>query len=199
MVLDASHASDDVFDQMLETSRAPIILSHSGCKSLFEHPRNIDDARIKELAAAGGTIQINSYNAYLISVPPNAERDKARRALYDRLDSIAGMTSVQASAAMREVAVSVKVLNTQHATPRATIDDFMKHVTHALDLAGPNHVGIGCDWDGGGGVTGMEDVAAIPKITDRLVKLGYTETQLSAFWGGNVLRVLKAAHEARKT
>lgn len=74
----------------------------------------------------------------------------------------------------------------------------MKHVTHALDLAGPNHVGIGCDWDGGG-VTGMEDVAAIPKITDRLVKLGYTETQLSAFWGGNVLRVLKAAHEARKT
>ncbi len=75
MVLDASHASDDVFDQMLETSRAPIILSHSGCKSLFEHPRNIDDARIKELAAAGGTIQINSYNAYLISVPPNAERD----------------------------------------------------------------------------------------------------------------------------
>jgi len=115
VVLDASHASDDVFDQMLETSRAPIILSHSGCKSVFEHLRKIDDARIKKLAAAGGTIQINSYSAYLISVPPNPERDKARRALYDRLDSIAGMTSVQASAAMREVAVGVKVLNTQHA------------------------------------------------------------------------------------
>ena len=199
MVLDASHASDDVFDQMLEMSHAPIILSHSGCKSVFDHPRNIDDARIKKLAAAGGTIQINSYNAYLINVPPNPERDKARRALFDRLDGLDSMTPSQAAAAVRGVAADVKALNAKYATPRATIDDFMAHVTHALNLVGPEHVGIGCDWDGGGGVTGMEDVAAIPQITDRLVKLGYTETQLSAFWGGNVLRVLKAAHEARKT
>src|ERR1700761_7397135 len=70
MVADASHASDAVFDQMLETSRAPIILSHSGCRAVFNHPRNIDDARIKKLAAAGGTIQINSYNASPIDVTP---------------------------------------------------------------------------------------------------------------------------------
>jgi len=57
---------------------------------------------------------------------------------------------------------------------------------------------VGCDWDGGGGVTGMEDVASVPKITERLVKLGHTEAQLAAFWGGNALRVLKAAHDARK-
>ena len=63
---------------------------------------------------------------------------------------------------------------------------------------GPEHVGVGCDWDGGGGVVGMEDVTSIPKITERLVKLGYTEPQLAAFWGGNALRVLKAAHDARK-
>ncbi len=198
MVLDASHASDDVFDQMLEMSRAPIILSHSGCKSVFNHPRNIDDARIKKLAAAGGTIQINSYNAYLITVPPNPERDKERRALNDRLDDMDKMTSAEAMAAVREVAAGLKILNAKYATPRATIDDFMAHVTHALNLVGPEHVGIGCDWDGGGGVTGMEDVAAIPQITDRLVKLGYTEAQLSNFWGGNVLRILSAAHAARK-
>lgn len=198
MVLDASHASDDVFDQMLEMSRASIILSHSGCKSVFDHPRNIDDARIKKLAAAGGTIQINSYNAYLITVPPNPERDKERRALNDRLDDMDKMTPAEAMAAVREAGAGLKMLNAKYATPRATIADFMAHVTHALDLVGPEHVGIGCDWDGGGGVTGMEDVAAIPQITDRLVKLGYTETQLSAFWGGNVLRVLKAVHEARK-
>ena len=198
MVLDASHASDDVFDQMLEMSRAPIILSHSGCKSVFNHPRNIEDARIKKLAAAGGTIQINSYNAYLITVPPNPERDKERRALNDRLDDMDKMTPAEATAAVREVAAGMKMLNAKYATPRATIDDFMAHVTHALDLVGPEHVGIGCDWDGGGGVTGMEDVAAIAQITDRLVKLGYTETQLAAFWGGNVLRILAAAHAARK-
>ena len=77
IVLDASHASDDVFDQMMDLSRAPIICSHSGCRAVFDHPRNLDDARIKKLAASGSTIQINSYNEYLVRVPPNPARDKA--------------------------------------------------------------------------------------------------------------------------
>ncbi len=198
MVLDASHASDDVFDQMMAISRVPIILSHSGCRAVFNHPRNIDDARIKKLAAAGGTIQINSYNSYLIDVPPNPERDKARAALAQKRGNISAMTPREAAAAMREAARDMKEIEARYPEPRATFDMYMQHVTHALDLVGPDHVGVGCDWDGGGGVTGMEDVAAIPKITERLVKLGYSETQLASFWGGNALRVLKAAHEARK-
>src|SRR5450432_2942226 len=91
IVLDASHASDDVFDQMAELSHAPIILSHSGCRAVHDHPRNIDDARIKKLAAAGGTVQINSYNAYLIDVPRDPERDKARGTLYQKLENLSGM------------------------------------------------------------------------------------------------------------
>ena len=199
MVLDASHASDDVFDQMMAISRSPIILSHSGCRAVFNHPRNIDDARIKKLAAAGGTIQINSYNSYLIEVPPNPERDKARAALGQKRRDVSAMTPREAAAAMREAARDMKEIEARYPEPRATFDMYMQHVTHALDLVGPDHVGVGCDWDGGGGVAGMEDVAAIPKITERLVKLGYSETQLAGFWGGNALRVLKAAHEARKT
>jgi membrane dipeptidase len=199
MVLDASHASDNVFDQMMEISRSPIILSHSGCRAVFDHPRNIDDARIKKLAAAGGTIQINSYNSYLIEVPPNPERDKARAALGQKRRDISVMTPREAAAAMRDAARDMKEIDARYPEPHATFDMYMQHVTHALDLVGPDHVGVGCDWDGGGGVTGMEDVAAIPKITEWLVKLGYSETQLAAFWGGNALRVLKAAHEARKT
>jgi membrane dipeptidase len=74
----------------------------------------------------------------------------------------------------------------------------MKHILHALDLVGPDHVGIGADWDGGGGVDGLNDVTALPKITDRLLKAGYTEAQLANFWGGNALRVLGKAHAARK-
>jgi membrane dipeptidase len=199
MVLDASHAADSVFDQMMEVSRSPIILSHSGCRAVHDHPRNIDDARIKKLAAAGGTVQINSYNDYLIDVPPDPERSKARGALYGKLENLSNMTPAEAAAAMREVAVGMKALDAKYPQPRATFETYMSHVTHALDLVGPEHVGVGADWDGGGGVTGMEDVAAIPKITERLVKLGYTEAQLAGFWGGNALRVLKAAHEARKT
>jgi len=198
MILDASHASDAVFDQLMEISRTPIILSHSGCRAVFGHPRNIDDARIKKLAAAGGTIQINSYNSYLIDVPPNPERDKARAALGQKMRNLADLTPAQRTAVMREVAQGRKEIEDRYPEPRATFDMYMQHVTHALDLVGPDHVGVGCDWDGGGGVTGMEDVAAIPKITERLVKLGYTQAQLTAFWGGNALRVLKAAHEARK-
>jgi membrane dipeptidase len=198
MVLDASHASDLVFDQLMELSRAPIILSHSGCRAVHDHPRNIDDARIRKLAAAGGTIQINSYNAYLIDVPRDPERDKARGALYEKLENLSSMTPAQATAAVREVATGMKAIDAKYPQPRANFETYMQHVTHALDLVGPDHVGVGCDWDGGGGVGGMEDVTAIPKITERLVKLGYTETQLSAFWGGNALRLLKAAEKARQ-
>ena len=92
---------------------------------------------------------------------------------------------------------ATKALNKQYPIPRATFDTYMTHVMHALDLVGPEHVGVGADWDGGGGVIGMEDVSTIPKITERLVKAGYTEAQLANFWGGNALRVLGKAQEAR--
>ncbi|MCP5410961.1 MAG: membrane dipeptidase [Alphaproteobacteria bacterium] len=199
MVLDASHSADSVFDDMIELSRAPIICSHSGCRAVHDHPRNLDDARIKALAAKGGTIQINSYNDYLVSVPPNPERAKVVGPIYGKLENLSAMTPEQATAAVREAAATLKAMNAKYPQPRATFEDYMKHVTHALDLVGPDHVGVGCDWDGGGGVAGMEDVASLPRITERLLKLGYTEAQLANFWGGNALRALKAAETARKT
>jgi membrane dipeptidase len=72
----------------------------------------------------------------------------------------------------------------------------MKHVLHALEVVGPDHVGIGADWDGGGGVTGMEDVTSIPKITERLLAAGYSEGDLAKIWSGNVLRLLREAERA---
>jgi len=198
IVLDASHSSDDVFDQMMDQSRAPIICSHSGCRAVHDHPRNLDDARIKRLAAAGSTIQINSYNEYLVTVPPNPERDAARRAARGAMRNIANLSPAEATAAVRAAAVAERDVEKKYPIPRANFDEYMKHVMHALDLVGPDHVGVGADWDGGGGVVGMEDVSSIPKITERLVKAGYTEPQLANFWSGNALRVLGKVHEARK-
>jgi membrane dipeptidase len=198
IVLDASHSSDDVFDQMMDLSRTAIICSHSGCRAVHNHPRNLDDARIKRLAAAGSTIQINSYNEYLVDVPPGAQRDAARRAARAGMRNLQAMSPAEATAAVRAAAAAMRAADKQYPIPRATFDEYMKHVMHALDLVGPDHVGIGADWDGGGGVVGMNDVAAIPKITERLVKAGYTEAQLGNFWSGNALRVLGKAHEARK-
>ena len=199
IVLDASHASDDVFDQMMDLSRSPIICSHSGCRAVFDHPRNLDDGRIKKLAAAGSTIQINSYNEYLVSVPANKERDAARSAIMAGMRDSAGKSPAQIAQATRDAAKAMAELDKRMPIPHASFDTYMRHVMHALDLVGPDHVGIGADWDGGGGVTGMEDAASLPKITERLLKAGYTEAQLANFWGGNALRVLGKAQAARKS
>jgi membrane dipeptidase len=189
MVLDASHASDEVFDQMLALSAAPIILSHSGVSAVFKHPRNIDDARIRQLAAKGGVIQINSYSDYLVQIPAIPARDAAMRALGMKYGPFRNLVGERLKAYMAER----HAIEAQYPLPRATIDDVMAHLLHALKLVGPDHVGIGLDLDGGGGVTGMEDVAGIPEITKRLLAAGYSEADLAKIWGGNALRVLREA------
>lgn len=196
VILDASHASDDVFDQMAEMSRAPIICSHSGCRAVHDHPRNLDDARIKKLAAVGGSIQMNTV--YLVDESPNPDRRKAESPAMGKLEHLDGLSPAEATAQVRQAAAEMKEIDRKYPQPRATFDMYMKNILHALDLVGPDHVGVGCDWDGGGGVEGMNDITAISKITERLVKLGYTEPQLANFWGGNALRILGKAHDARK-
>jgi len=148
MLIDQSHASDEVFDQLLELSAAPIVLTHSSARSVFDHPRNLDDERLRRLAEKGGLIQVNSYPTYV----------SAREGGPD-------------------------------------FEDYMTHVLHILKVVGPEHVGFGADWDGGGGVHGMEDVTTLPKVTARLVDEGFTEAEIAAMWSGNLLRVLGEAQQ----
>lgn len=192
MVVDASHASDLALDQMIELSKTPVILSHSGCKAVFDHPRNVDDERLVKLAANGGVIQLNSYSAYLISTPENPARRAAFKKLADEYKE-----SVHDEAGRARFASAKRELDVQYPVPRATFDDFMAHVLHALMLLGVDHVGIGADWDGGGGVTGMEDVGGVYRITERLLKEGYDEAALQKIWSGNMLRVLRQAERAK--
>ena len=193
MVLDASHASDEVFDQMLALSKTPIILSHSGARAVFGHPRNIDDARIKKLADAAGVIQINSYSEYLVKMPAIPARNTAMRALNDKYGPFRTLSGDTFKAYMAER----HAIEAQYPLPVASIEDVMNHLLHVLKLVGPDHVGIGLDLDGGGGVTGMEDVAGIPEITKRLLAAGYGENDLAKIWGGNALRLLRQAEAAR--
>jgi membrane dipeptidase len=192
MVLDASHASDDVLDQLIELSKTPVILSHSGCKAVFDHARNVDDVRLRKLAASGGVIQINSLSDYLVATPDDPPRKQAMHALFERSFPLYDLTAPGRVAFEHERLA----IDRAHPEPHATFEDFMKHVLHALEVIGPDHVGIGADWDGGGGVTGMEDVASIPKITERLLAAGYTEADLAKIWSGNVLRLLREAEQA---
>ena len=194
IVIDASHASDQAFDQMLALSKTPIILSHSGAKAVFNHPRNIDDERIKKLAAAGGVIQINSYSDYMVRVPETPELDAEIRALNQKYGPYRTLSGETFRSYVRER----RATEARYPLPRATMNDLMAHIIHTLKLVGPDHVGIGLDLDGGGGVTGMDDVEGVPEITRRLVAAGYREADLVKIWSGNVLRLLREA-EAKAT
>ncbi len=187
ILLDQSHSSDAVFDQLIELSAVPFVLSHSSADAIHEHPRNIDDARLRRLAAHGGVIQVNALGAYLIDTPPNPERQAALRELH------------QGQRARRRPGAAARAGRTaagdRAALPaaQATFDDYMAHLLHILEVAGPDHVGIGADWDGGGGVDGLSDVSQIPRITARLLQAGYDERQIAGIWSGNVLRILGQA------
>lgn len=191
ILIDQSHATDAAFDQIIELSKAPIVLSHSGPAAVHAHARNIDDARIRKLAAKGGVIQINSLSAYLIQTPDIPERRAAMSALYRQFSGDVTLTPAQ----RKDLARQRREVDARHPVPKATFEDYMKHVLHALEVAGPGHVGIGADWDGGGGVTGLEDVSNLQKITERLLREGYTEAQIEGIWGGNLLRALRAAEQ----
>jgi len=194
IVLDASHASDQVLDQMLELSRAPIILSHSGSKAIFDHPRNIDDDRLRALAAKGGVIQINAFSNYMVPTPKIPEREAALAALMKSI----GMTGRDMSPAQRKAFLKGKAaIDAQWPVPRANLDDYMKHMLHAIEVAGIDHVGVSGDFDGGGGVDGMNEVTDYPAITRRLTAAGFSRADVAKIWGGNALRVLRAAEAAK--
>lgn len=187
MVIDGSHSSDATLDQMLALSKTPIILSHSGPKAANDHPRNLDDGRIKAVAAKGGVIQINSI--FLAPLNSTPERD----ALDARKEKLATMTPEE----QRKLAADYAALDAKAPYQDASFENFMASMLHVLKLVGADHVGMGADWDGGGGVKGMEDVSLLPKITARLLKEGYSETDIAKIMGGNTLRVLRKAEEAR--
>ncbi|BBD97138.1 membrane dipeptidase [Sphingobium amiense] len=194
VVPDASHSSDQVLDDLLALSTTPVLLTHSGCKAIYDHPRNIDDDHLKALAAKGGVIQMNAYGNYLKAIKPNPERQKALGALFAEMREDAKLTAEKRAELL---AKRQEIDRLYPETDRATFDDFMTHMLHALKVVGPDHVGIGLDWDGGGGVAGMEDILALPKITDALLKAGYSESDIAKIWSGNVLRVLAAAEAAK--
>lgn len=184
MIIDASHSSDETFDQLLALSKTPIILSHSGPKAIFDHPRNIDDERMRKLAASGGVMQIYSVHLQPSDNPPGADE------IFKRQEKWSTMSAEERRQLMADkAAVDAK------SKPPATFDMFMASLLHAIKVMGVDHVGIGNDWDGGGGVAGMEDVTALPKVTARLRQAGYSEADIEKVWSGNVLRLLRQAED----
>ena len=162
LILDGSHASDDTVRDMMAISTTPIILSHTGAKAIFDHPRNIDDQLLLELAENGGVIQMNIFGGYLEALEPSPERVAALDDLSDRYGT---NTSEMDEETLAAWTAERDQINANYPRPRSTYEKFMEHTFHVLNLIGPDHVGISGDWDGGGGVDGMSDVSMLQKIT----------------------------------
>jgi membrane dipeptidase len=186
MIIDGSHSSDEAFDQLLALSHAPIILSHSGPRALFEHRRNLDDVRMRRLAEAGGLMMINSV--FLVA----NDTSDARDALQERQKNWGNLDAAQ----RRQLLADLAALNAQRPYTTADFDRYMRSMLHAIRVMGVDHVGLGADWDGGGGVIGMEDVAALPRISARLRREGLSEADIAKIMGGNLLRVMRQVQAA---
>ena len=188
IVIDPSHASDAAFDDMLLLSKTPLLLSHSGAKTTFDHPRNLDDVRIRKLAAAGGAICFTSV--YLSALNSDAER----MAAFGELDKLGEMTPAEQT----DLAIRTRKLDVTQPLWSATFETFMAGLLHTISVAGVDHVCIGADWDGGGGLKGFEDVTDLPKITAALKAKGFSDADIAKLWSGNVLRIMQEAeHHAR--
>ena len=186
IMVDGSHVSDAALAQMIEQSRAPVILSHTGCRAVCDHPRNIGDDLLRALAAKGGVIQING-----LAVAMAAQADlAAKTAAVDRI-MMRFRNEVLSPAVRADVGRAWTEFEQSFPPATATMDDYVAHVLHAVEVAGEDHVGIGCDLDGGGGFTGLREVSDYPMITCALRARGLSETALGKIWGGNTLRLMR--------
>ena len=188
IVVDASHASDDALRDLLQVSKTPVILSHSDCRALCDHPRNIDDDLLLALAAQGGVIQINALPISLVNLPGSGRTRGIAEVLLKFKDAVLSPETLAAEDREYDRVCA------EHPNPVVRFDDFIGHIEHAVEVAGIDHVGIGCDFDGGGGAfEGLRDVSDYPNITRALLDRGWSEEQLAKLWGGNTLRVMRAA------
>ncbi|WP_084419850.1 dipeptidase [Henriciella litoralis] len=193
IILDGSHAADETVYDMIEVSSTPLILSHTGVDGMYEHFRNVPDELLIAVAEDGGVIQMNALGSYLELLEPSAERSEALAGLtakYGEFSSMDADTMAKYLEARRDV-------DAKFPPPRSSFEKFMEQTLYALDLVGPDHVGMGADWDGGGGVEGMMDITFLPKVTAALLEAGYSEEDVQKFWSGNMLRLLREAEAAR--
>jgi membrane dipeptidase len=191
VIVDISHVSDKTFYDALEVSRAPLFASHSSCRAICDAPRNMTDQMMKDLAAKGGVVQINYHVGFLSQEFRNAEKSdpKINEAIAQEVtkrcgsDANEGCMLIEGDRVTREYVA-------KGALPRVDYTKIIEHIDHAVKIAGIEHVGLGSDFDGANMPYGMEDATMLPKITDALLKKGYSEGDVKKILGENTLRVM---------
>jgi len=192
MLVDVSHVSDSTFYDGLETSRAPVIASHSCCRAICDAPRNLDDAMIKALASRGGVIHITFHDSFL-----SQEYANARRALASEIATQEQAVSEKFGENEARNLMELQRLSDESIRagklPQVSWEKIVEHIDHAARVAGADHVGIGSDFDGAFMPAGMEDASKFPAITEGLLRRGYKEADIRNILGENTLRVMDDA------
>jgi membrane dipeptidase len=189
MIVDISHVSDQTFRDVIEVSRAPVIASHSCCRAICNAPRNLSDAMIQALAARGGVIHITFHNAFLSQ--EYADASKAR-ALESALREQEAKNELGENESRQQIAgqrMNDELIRAGK-LPKVSWEKIIEHIDHAVRLAGPDHVGLGSDFDGAFMPEGMAGSAGFPKITEGLLRKGYSESDIRKILGENMLRVM---------
>lgn len=193
MIIDCSHISDEAFYDVLKYSEAPVVATHSCCRALASHPRNMTDQMIKDLAAKGGVIQINFYPAFL--------DDDYARAFFP-LDDAYENSAEKLKGDPENVEFQKEFETAKEAVyslKRPSYKRVVDHIDHVVELVGVKHVGLGSDFDGITiGPEGLEDIGKMEVITNELITRGYSEDDIIDIMGGNFLRVMKEVESLAK-
>ena len=191
MMVDISHTADKTFYDALEVSTAPIIASHSSCRAVSNHTRNMTDDMIRALAAKGGTIQINFDCAYL----SQRYSDASKPILAELRPRFMEAMKIEDPVARADALEKLEMESTAKLPP-ATLGDVVAQIDHAVKIGGIDHVGIGTDFDGVGCVPAeLGSYDKFPALTRALLEKGYSADDIKKIYGGNILRVMRAVEQ----
>ncbi|MFC1838615.1 dipeptidase [Thermodesulfobacteriota bacterium] len=188
MIIDVSHISDKAFYDVIELSSVPVIASHSSARAICDNPRNMTDEMLLKLKENGGVIQMCILSDYVKTPPENPKRDADYAALQEKYGP---WNEVTDKATRDKYIAEWMTIGAKYPGDLATVKDFADHIDHVVNLIGIDYVGIGTDFDGGGGLRDCRDASQLPNITAELLRRGYSRDDLSKIWSGNFMRVFK--------
>jgi membrane dipeptidase len=199
VMVDISHVADKTFYDALEVTKAPVIASHSSCRSISSHPRNMTDDMLRALAKNDGVVMIN-YEVSFLSEEYRVASEKRSGDVVKQLGDMSKKCGGDEACSTLENARINREAMDKNLLPKVGWEKIIEHIDHAVKVAGADHVGLGSDFDGATMPIGMEDASKLPRITDALLKKGYSEQDVEKILGGNILRVMeqveRVAHAA---